>query len=370
MTFIVTYRDKSGAKREMALEAASRAECVAACRSRGVSPIAIRESDGSDTLMRRLQSQTIGSRNNADPVRSANGSCQVGTGCLRRYAVPVVLAVLVVLVGAAGLWWWLHRTTQEDDRPITPHKHVAVKDVPPATMKRSTVPDRDVKLQPSAQHVPQFKGTSNDIIPTNGWWRGLKVVSDVVTTNDLTGTIFERWQTEDGRFHSNQRSLPPIFESGSDQILAMMLGSQEPGPLPPMPIGPQLDEDFRKSLSKPIIINDSDTLEVKTLKRIVMEAREEMKRLMDQGQTPSQILMEHERLAGENFKVRADAMKELTDIEKSGDYEGAVKYAQTVNGVLRKMGIEELPMPLDEEAKAAEKEARRTRNRNKAGASQ
>ncbi len=137
-----------------------------------------------------------------------------------------------------------------------------------------------------------------------------------------------------------------------------------------MPIGPQLDEDFRKSLSKPIIINDSDTLEVKTLKRIVMEAREEMKRLMDQGQTPSQILMEHERLAGENFKVRADAMKELTDIEKSGDYEGAVKYAQTVNGVLRKMGIEELPMPLDEEAKAAEKEARRTRNRNKAGASQ
>ena len=43
MTFTVTYRDQTGAKREEAIEAASRAACVAACRARGISPIAIRE---------------------------------------------------------------------------------------------------------------------------------------------------------------------------------------------------------------------------------------------------------------------------------------------------------------------------------------
>ena len=43
MTFTVTYRDKSGARREEAIEAADRAACVAACRARGILPLAIRE---------------------------------------------------------------------------------------------------------------------------------------------------------------------------------------------------------------------------------------------------------------------------------------------------------------------------------------
>ena len=43
MTFTVTYRDKTGAKRETAIEAASRVECVAECRKRGISPLSIRE---------------------------------------------------------------------------------------------------------------------------------------------------------------------------------------------------------------------------------------------------------------------------------------------------------------------------------------
>ena len=43
MTFTVTYRDQRGAKREEAIEAADRTACVAVCRARGISPLAIRE---------------------------------------------------------------------------------------------------------------------------------------------------------------------------------------------------------------------------------------------------------------------------------------------------------------------------------------
>ena len=43
MTFTVTYRAKDGALREERVEAASRAECVAECRRRGIAPTKIAE---------------------------------------------------------------------------------------------------------------------------------------------------------------------------------------------------------------------------------------------------------------------------------------------------------------------------------------
>ena len=43
MTFTVTYRAKDGALREERVEAASRAECVAACHEWGITPTGIRE---------------------------------------------------------------------------------------------------------------------------------------------------------------------------------------------------------------------------------------------------------------------------------------------------------------------------------------
>ena len=43
MVFTVTYRAKDGALRDERIEAASRAECVAECRRRGIAPTGIRE---------------------------------------------------------------------------------------------------------------------------------------------------------------------------------------------------------------------------------------------------------------------------------------------------------------------------------------
>ena len=43
MVFTVTYRAKDGALREERVEAASRAECVAACHEWGITPTGIRE---------------------------------------------------------------------------------------------------------------------------------------------------------------------------------------------------------------------------------------------------------------------------------------------------------------------------------------
>ena len=42
MTFTITYRDATGAMREEAVEAASRADALSALKARGISPISLR----------------------------------------------------------------------------------------------------------------------------------------------------------------------------------------------------------------------------------------------------------------------------------------------------------------------------------------
>ena len=86
MTFMVTYRAKDGALREERVEAASRTECVAECRRRGIAPTKIKEGSTG--------------RDKHDPSRVG-----VGGDSKRTTARWVAVAVLVVAV-AGGAWWW------------------------------------------------------------------------------------------------------------------------------------------------------------------------------------------------------------------------------------------------------------------------
>ena len=43
MTFTVTWRGRDGGLREEAVEAASRAECFAQCKARGVVPVSVKD---------------------------------------------------------------------------------------------------------------------------------------------------------------------------------------------------------------------------------------------------------------------------------------------------------------------------------------
>ena len=133
-------------------------------------------------------------------------------------------------------------------------------------------------------------------------------------------------------------------------------------PLPGM--GGNLDEEFAKAIQTPIEINDGDSEAVKGLKKAVMETREEIKKLMDKGQSFSQVLNEHVRLARENYDLRVEAFKELKSLVEAGDADAAEKYLSTVNKTLEQMGITKLDMPLTAEQKAAQREAiRRERER-------
>ncbi len=130
-----------------------------------------------------------------------------------------------------------------------------------------------------------------------------------------------------------------IFNSASDQLLAMALGGEPGQDVPPLPLGPGVDHDFRESLKRPIVINDDDTEEVKRIKETVKAAREDMLKILEEGGTVEAALREHERLQRDNNKIHREAVLEYRRILESGDEEGAAEYMRIMNTAFQQMGI-------------------------------
>jgi len=329
MTFTVTYRAKDGALREERVEAASRAECVAECRRRGIAPTGIKE---------------------GKPGKSGNSGI---SGISGKFWFAIGVALVIAIAG--GAWWWFGgrgATALLAEAPAKPKvekpKAEKPKASPPAT-------------KPAATPAPSAE------TPAKEMYLGQEVVSRTSVTN-ADGSVRETVRTADGKLHGITHPAPgsePIFKNAADQAIAMALSVSDTVSSAPLPgMGGNLDEEFAKAIQTPIEINDGDSEAVKGLKKAVMETREEIKKLMDKGQSFSQVLNEHVRLARENYDLRVEAFKELKSLVEAGDADAAEKYLSTVNKTLEQMGITKLDMPLTAEQKAAQREAiRRERER-------
>ena len=189
---------------------------------------------------------------------------------------------------------------------------------------------------------------------------GEKIVE--VSTN--SGYVIEVSVDANGRMTRHVLTTSP-WEFSSDGLLAMVLASSGNGEMPPLPaIGPEMDVEFKRSLKKPIEILPTDSDEVVAMKKIVMSAREEMKALLKEGGHFSDILIDHHRLINENGKIRSDAMRELYEIQKSGDAEGAHKYEVTINAAFSQMGIAPIGDDPGAEENLNKRQRRRLRHEN------
>ena len=158
------------------------------------------------------------------------------------------------------------------------------------------------------------------------------------------------------------------FDNPSDQLISMTINGNG-GQIAPLPFSNNMDEEFRKSLEKPIVINDDDSEEVKAAKQRVLEAREDIKALMKEGKSVRQILEEHREDVNFKAEMRSQVAKEARAILESGDAEGAKKFVMMMNFALQQKGIEEVEMPLTKEQRreqilqrALERKAQRETN--------
>lgn len=226
----------------------------------------------------------------------------------------------------------------------------------PLVEKAEKKPTVIKEAKPVVAKVVKETPVSTNVSPRSSGLFGLDV-SEVIkcTTND-SGKIVMLYKNSKGKVSRYVKMARHTFRDRTDQILAMALGTPSGSAMPPIPIAPGCDltTEFRKSLDKPIVIEETDSEHTRRIKEMVSEARNAMKELIDSGSSFEDVIREHRDTANYNAKIRKEMMGELGEILKKGDKEGAEVYVQAINASLRKMGIEEISMPVSREERLEE----------------
>lgn len=147
--------------------------------------------------------------------------------------------------------------------------------------------------------------------PERGWLVG------AVTNAD--GGVVERWRLEDGRRMKRVRPPRRVFAHPTDELIAMALSGGEASEPPPMPsFGPGAEEAFRRSLGTPVDDLPGDGAATREAKRRVREARAEIARRMDAGETFAEVLASHVAARAELARERAARVAEKANGRDGG----------------------------------------------------
>lgn len=263
----------------------------------------------------------------------------------RNVRLKGLVAGVIVVVGAAVAAWWLWPTGEGAGEKSASRNEGHVRDAGKKPAKKPASKSERAGENGTA-------ATNETAVATNAveMFRGQRVVKKTVVTNG--SYLITRIYTADGNFHriEDWATPPDGLPSSTDQLLAMAIGGDD---VPPIPVAPGADAEFRKSLEKPIIVLHTDSDEVKAWKRAMNEARLQMKDQLDAGKTFAEVIAEHQEMTRHNTEMRAKVQAELVKIVDGGDMEGAKQYLETMNKALDSMGIKPIVMPKTKEEKAA-----------------
>lgn len=223
----------------------------------------------------------------------------------------------------------------------------------PSPAMREVTPSANAAIRVTLASSP-MGAPAEDVIPP---WK--KIVEMISTVTNADGSVLERFRTADGKVRSRQSAPKPIFDTASDQLIAMAVSGAESGhAMPPMPAMDNADEAFIKSLENEITVNENDSDEVKALKRKVTAVREEVRQLMYGGRSFAEVIRDHRDAANHGVEMREEATRMVRELVDSGDQGAACECLERVNGVLVGMGMPRVEMPLPREERREQIRAR------------
>ncbi len=315
MTFTVTYRAKDGALREERVEAASRAECVAECRRRGIAPTGIK--DGGK------------GRDKARPSR-ANGQDARSPSQHRLTGKAAILAAVVLAVIAGGVWWWIGRDKVEPHKDVRPPKVAKPKAEKPAKAVREVAPapvTTNAPVKPPKEIVkPVFMG---------------KVPYEEMTDDQKMerARYLAQIALRDNKFGVDVQTADPNDKPMLTNAVHMsFIKYMQPGNMvpPPMLIS---DKEAYAACSMPVNYDPGDSEEVVLWKSQVEEQLKEMKAYMDAGHSA----MEYYDLLDRRQQTEAATMNEarttIYTLVREGKYEEAEETAEAFNKYLKEKGL-------------------------------
>ena len=235
--------------------------------------------------------------------------------------------------------------------------------------KPGTIKEVKPKAAPTAK-AEVSTATNNAPSAQQLLWMGQKVVRYSATTNAAAGKIIETLVTDDGKIHKRLiEEKRSIFDNSSDELISMAITTPPGQIMPPLPMYPGFEKDFKEALNNPIKINEDDPPKVKELKERVIAAREDIKAMMDQGMTIREILTEHEKVWNENAEIRRDAQKGYDEVLANGSEEDARKYRIKMDAALQQMGIHDA-LKTPEERLSTNRKQQFLKQMNEGGAKQ
>jgi len=322
MTFTITYRAKDGALREEAVEAASRAECVAECRRRGIAPTKITE--GGKGRDKRGTSRSA-ARVDARPPSQR-----------RLTGKAAILAAVALVAVAGGVWWWIGgrgATALPAERPAK-HKMEKPKAEKPAkpAAKPAAEPVKETNLpvkvekpkkvpKPDFFSKPREEWTSREKALAMRYW--IQNTNNVITGIDL-----------------RTRVPPPAY---SNAVQELMAAYTIPG-ADCVPFGRITDAEARAMIETEITSGPDDPEELVEQKATVAAMIKELKEYMDGGghaQTYFDKLEQRQQLETETMMTVRD---EVSRLRREGDYEGAKAALDTYNEYLKSKGLPTIRM--------------------------
>ncbi len=314
MTFTVTYRGKDGALREESVEAASRAECVAECRRRGIAPTAIREGRASS----RPRATVTSAPHAADAANRR--------GKLWRAAI-LAAAVLAV---AGGVWWWL--AGSRDARP-SPAK-------PPTAAKPKTEKRPDTRVPKPQAPAPSASEATNHVA------QAAPVEEPPLPVHVPKYTNIAYRSSARGVLSVHGKPVPPhrrLFKHVSERAIQKLLLVKPGAKVIGNPIPRNFDENFRESLNDEIKFEPEDTPADIEMKKSMIAVKKELADRMAKGESPSQVLKEEIAELRRLAKYRSNLQKQVNELKKDGSEQDAEDLKAAANQMLQENGLKPLP---------------------------
>lgn len=135
---------------------------------------------------------------------------------------------------------------------------------------------------------------------------------------------------------------PPLqkshFTEASDQVISMVINTEDA--IAPVPLGPNFDNEFKKSLATKIVINDDDPEDVKEAKRNVIAVRKELKALIAEGKSPREALEAHRAEINKIYEARAMVVQEAVALRDKEGEESAAEFLKLANDYLESKGYQ------------------------------
>ena len=251
--FTISYRLPSGGLKSEVIDAADRASALAQMRSRGITPISVKEGG-------KLASTTT----------SASRPLWL-KGAVAGFLVVIAAVVAFVCMRPA-------------ESPVAPKVEKPKK----AVKVEKPMPVAKSELQPRITPVPVTNISK-------------KVAFKDRSTNGMTVAELKRWEilnrpapgyTNDS-VRASDTPAYAIFKHHSENEIAGYL-TMEPGEnlLGTPRYGQRFEKDFLESLKESIVINDDDTDEDKELKRLMIATKADLQKRVEAGESVGQILLD------------------------------------------------------------------------------